>query len=120
MVVPPETPTCHVKGIIRGVAFEDEVPSDADQGTDGPPGAMPGTVFPAHYRLTLLIQEVSYISGDVGMESCEERYAPDTEGVFFLYLSSVRGGDAFHVGQVIEGRVWYGFLRSYELTDSSS
>lgn len=113
MVVPPRTPTCRIRGTIRRVDFEEGHAPDDD--AFGPPGSVPGVGSPAQYRLTIILQHVSYVTGDDEEETCEERYVPGSEDVVFLYQDALKPGDAFREGQVIEGEVWNGYLRSYAL-----
>ena len=117
MVVPPDTPKCRIKGVIIDVHFEDEqiYPSADDDSVLLPPGVMPGTSSPAQFRLRVLIQEITYVSGSRTKETCEERYKKNDEDIFFIYQSRVNDSDDFQVGQVIEGEVWNGYFKSYTL-----
>lgn len=117
MVVPPDTPTCYVKGIIRNVEFEDEYldPCLKDESIPCPPGVMPGTTRPAQYRLTVLIQEASFVGGSTRVESCEDRYPAGSEEVLYIYKVDVVD-EPFEKDHLIEGRVWNSYFQSYNVT----
>jgi hypothetical protein len=117
MVVPPDTPTCRIKGIIKNVKFEGEqiYPNADDDSALLPPGVMHGTTSPAQFRLRVLVQEITYVSGSENRETCKERYKKDDEDIFFIYQSEVKAGDDFLEEQVIEGEVWNGYFKSYTL-----
>ena len=117
MVVPPDTPTCNIKGVILEVHFEDEqvIPGTDDNSDLLPPGVMPGTSSPARFRLRELVQEITYVSGSETKETCEERYKKNEEDILFIYQSQVKDGDDFQVGQVIAGEIWNDYFKSYTL-----
>jgi hypothetical protein len=118
MVVPPDTPICYVRGIIKDVQFEKErtSPPEVDGEIVNPPGVMPDTKIPAQYRLTVLIKEVTSIGGNKESEKCENIYKIDSENTLFIYSNRVREGDELIVDQLIRGEVWNGYFRSYSLS----
>ena len=117
MIVPPDTPTCRIKGIIKNVKFEDrQTKSTTDVTEPYLPGRQQWLDIPAQFRLTVQIQEVTYISGSENRETCKERYKIGDEDILFIYQSLVKDGDDFQEGRVIIGEVWNGYFNSYSLS----
>jgi hypothetical protein len=117
MVVPPDTPTRRIKGIIKKVKFENQKTiSTADKTEPYLPGRQGWFDVPAQFRLTVQIQEVTFVSSSENKETNKVRYKIGDDEIFFIYQSNVNSEDEFQVGQIITGEVWNGYFNSYSLS----
>jgi hypothetical protein len=119
MVVPPDTPTCRIKGIIKKVKFEaKKTKPTADPTEPYLPGRDQWEDVPAQYLLTVQILEVICINDCGDEKNCKEQYSVGEKNTLLIYQSDMNDGDEFLEGQVIECEMSNGYLTSYSLSSS--
>jgi hypothetical protein len=117
MVISQYIPTCHITGILKKVEFErQKTISTFEDNEPFLPGRKAWVDIPAQFRLTVQIQEVTYVNGNKNGESCKEGYKIGEDYILFIFQSNVNNEDEFQVGQIITGEVRNGYFNPYSLS----
>lgn len=103
-IPPPLSPACFIKGIIEDVkCYKNK----------GVPCVEEEKAVSDIYHLTIKIEEVSYISGDTTIWTCEGTFPLNSSQEVYIYESSKKPEDIFQINDIIKGNIGQAYTKEF-------